>query len=234
MKKKSEEELGILLTREVIKMMFADKLKDSQKVKIFQAVVTGGEIGDPVLDSFAESLKSGYDFANKARFQSIENRRERQRAYMRDRRASTEIGGDEDALLLKGKGKGKKIPLSPEGEKGVPTMISPEELMGGDSVRVSADRLTKEVLEWYPYNVTEGKLKDVLIRIMEKDSPARVAEGFAKWKGSEEWSEARFIPRRIVSWFADGGWAVEPTQKKSPARESVSAEATANELESED
>lgn len=217
MKKKTDEELGILLTREMKEMMFDEQISDKQKVMIFQAVVGDLEIKEPLLASYAKSLKSGYDFANKSRMQTIYARRERQAAYQRDVRASTEINRDERALLLKGKGKGINIPLSPKGEKGVPSQISPEELMGRVACAAEAKELARKIVEWYPYEVKEENLTKVLIPLVKKFSARAVEEGWRAWT-EEGWSEKRFIPRRIVNWFRDGGWQQE-VEKKSPARE---------------
>lgn len=243
MKKKSDEELGILITREMREMMFDEQISDSQKIKIFQAVVGDVEIKEPLLASYAKSLKSGYDFANKARMQTIYARRERQAAYQRDIRASTEMSVDERALLLKGKGKGKNIPLSPKGEKGVPSQIRPEDLMGSPgapeagqgepSVEEEAGELAAKIAEWYPYEVKARNLKNVLIPIVEKFSARAVEEGWRAWADGG-WSEPRFIPRRIVNWFRDGGWRQQP-EKNPPARVTAgpSADETAAVLEGE-
>ena len=132
MKKKTDDELGILLTREIRTMMFDKNLKAEQKVQIFCAVVGDEKIKDPILSSYANSLKTGYIHANSARMASIYSRRERQKEYQRNMRTSTEIKGDRRALPIKGKGKGKgNIPPTPKGVGRVPSAISAEDVIAG-------------------------------------------------------------------------------------------------------
>ena len=79
MNKKSDDELGILLTREIQSMMFNDKLTAEQRVSIFCSIVSGEEVDDPLLSAFAETLKTGFIHANEARKASIYSQRERER-----------------------------------------------------------------------------------------------------------------------------------------------------------
>lgn len=239
MKKKTDEELGILITREMKQMMFDGKISDKQKVMIFQAVVGDVKIKEPLLASYAESLKSGYDFANKARMQTIYARRERQAAYQREVRSSMEMNRDERALLLKGKGKGINIPLSPKGAKGEPRQITPEDVMGITSpeeedpaVREAAE-LAEAIVAWYPYEVKEENLRKVLTPIVKKFSRGAVEAGWQAW-AEVGWTEDRFIPRRIVNWFRDGGWQ-QPVKNSPAARLSIqpTADETAAVLEGE-
>lgn len=170
MKKKTDEELGILLTREMKTMMFNEKLSDSQKVQIFCAVVGDNTLDDPILDAFAKTLKVGYIHANNARMSSIYKRRDRQRKTYEDERTSTEVGVDSHSSPIKGKGKGKGIciPLPPKGGKGenVPSAVSPDDLMREArpfDEKTWAAEIAAEIENWYPYEVNHDGLKKVLI-----------------------------------------------------------------------
>lgn len=243
MKKKTDEELGILLTREMQTMMFDKNLKAEQKVQIFCAVVGDEKIKDPVLASYANALKTGYVHSNSARIASIYARRERQKEYQRNIRASTEIDGDIRALPIKGNGKGKgNIPLPPKGGKGAPSAISPEDLMSGDSdPSVAADKIARDIIIWYPYAVTPRGLKKSILDAIKKSSARAVADGIDAWRESGAWDEKRFVPRRIAQWIKEGHYLDEPPQKKSLAARAdggralaaPSADATMRMIESE-
>ena len=130
MQKNTNEELGTLLTREMLTMMFDNNLKAEQKVHIFCAIVGDEKVKDVVLASYANALRIGYIHANSARIASIQARRERQKEYQRNLRASTEINRDIRAFPIEGKGNGKgNIPPTPKGVGRVPSKVSPEEIM---------------------------------------------------------------------------------------------------------
>lgn len=227
MKKKTDEELGILLTREMQTMMFNEKLTAEQRVALFCSIVSGQDVDDPLLSAFAESLKSGFIHANNARKSSIYNRRERQKNYLRsstpiyvDSRSSTSIDAHRRSSPIKGKGKGIcNIPLTPKGGKGEPPAISPEQLTeDAVSPRAWAERYAAEIATWYPYVVNLGKLTKTLLDAEKKHSARAVEDGIARWRASGLWDDARFVPRRIVAWIQGGSFLDEPPQKNPGAR----------------
>ena len=247
MKKKTDEELGILLTREMQTMMFDKNLKAEQKVQIFCAVVGDEKIKDPVLASYANALKTGYVHSNSARIASIYARRERQKEYQRNIRASTEIDGDIRALPIKGNGKGKgNIPLPPKGGKGenVPSAVSPDDLMREArpfDAKTWAAEIAAEIANWYPYEVNHDGLKKVLIAKFKKNLARALDDGIAAWLDSGAWDEKRFIPPDIVKWIKLERFLDKPQQKKSSAARAdggralaaPSADATMRMIESE-
>lgn len=222
MKKKTDDELGILLTREMQSMMLNEKLTAEQRITMFKSIVTSEELTDPLLQSFAESIKSGYEYANKMRVRQIYNRRERQRKTYKDERTSTEINVDEHSSPIKGNGNGNgngNISPNPQGGKGEPSPISPEDLIGGASPdERTADEIKKSILEWYPHEVNERKLRKSIVTAL-KNFPARViAEGIEKWRASGAWNEAGWIPQNIGQWIRDGKFKSEPPMKNFPTR----------------
>lgn len=247
MKKKTDEELGILLTREMQTMMFDKNLKAEQKVQIFCAVVGDEKIKDPVLASYANALKTGYEHSNSARIASIYARRERQKEYQRNIRASTEIDGDIRALPIKGNGKGKgNIPLPPKGGKGenVPSAVSPDDLMREArpfDEKTWAAEIAAEIENWYPYEVNHDGLKKILMSKFKKNLARALDDGIAAWRKSGAWDEKRFVPPDIVKWIKLERFLDEPPQKKSSAARAdggralaaPSADATMRMIESE-
>ena len=224
MKKKTDEELGILLTREMKTMMFNEKLSDSQKVQIFCAVVGDNTLDDPILDAFAKTLKVGYVHANNARISSIYKRRDRQRKTYEDERTSTEIGVDSHSSPIKGKGKGKGIciPLPPKGGKGenIPSAVSPDDLLKEARPvdgKKWADEIASEIVRWYPYEVNHDGLKKILMSKFKKNLARALDDGIAAWRKSGAWDEKRFVPPDIVKWIKLERFLDEPPQKKSPA-----------------
>lgn len=131
MKMLTDEEIGVLLTREMKSMLLNEKIPAEKRLDIFRSIVEGTDIEDPMLDAFAMSLRVGYKRINDTRLASIRARRERQKIYSRERRTSTDIYIDErtstdtDAhLRCKGKGKGK-------GKRGVTPHAPSSEDIGG-------------------------------------------------------------------------------------------------------
>ena len=225
MKKKTDEELGILLTREMKTMMFNEKLSDSQKVQIFCAVVGDSTLDDPILDAFAKTLKVGYVHENNARISSIYKRRDRQRKTYEDERTSTEMSEDSHSSPIKGKGKGKGIciPLPPKGGKGekIPSAVSPDQLIGASrpfDARTWASEIASEIVSWYPYEVNRDGLKKILLAKFKKNLARAVADGIAAWRKSGAWDEKRFVPPDIVKWIKLERFLDEPQKKSSAAR----------------
>ena len=249
MKKKTDDELGILLTREIRTMMFDKNLKAEQKVQIFCAVVGDEKIKDPILLSYANALKTGYIHANSARIASIYSRRERQKEYQRNIRTSTEIKGDRRALPIKGNGKGNgkgNIPLPPKGGNGenVPPAISPDELVQESSpfdAKTWADEIAYEIANWYPYEVNHDGLQKVLMAKFKKNLSRALEDGITVWRESGAWDEKRFVPPDIVKWIKLERFLDQPPQKKSSAARddgvralaAPSADATMRMLQSE-
>lgn len=142
MKKKDEDEFGILITREMKAMLLDGDLSYENRAKIMCSIIGGEELTDPMLRVFANSLRTGYDSTNNKRKAEILSRRERQRGYQQklrrsisgtstvdectqtettvdestvDKRNSTEISVDARASLNKAKqsNTSNNIPLNP-------------------------------------------------------------------------------------------------------------------------
>ena len=231
MKKKTDEELGILLTREMHSMMFNEKLTAEQRVTLFCAIVSGKDVDDPLLSAFAESLKSGFIHTNNARKSAIYNRRERQRNYLRSStpidahlRSSTPIDAHLRSSPIKGICKGIcNIPLTPKGGKGEPPAISPESIIEGVMPREWAERYAADIASWYPYAVNISKLVKTLLDVVKKHSARAVEDGISRWRASGAWNEKRFVPRRIVAWIQGESFLDAPPQKSSGAYDAGTA-----------
>lgn len=230
MKKKSDDELGVLLTREMQSMMFNDKLTAEQRVSMFCAIVSGKDIEDPLLSAFAESLKTGFNHANDARKASIFNRRKRQLKYLHssteidvDERTSAEIDGNRRSSPIKGKGNGicNNNPLPPKGGKGekIPKAISPDEILGEgvEDPEKWADEFAEELGKWYPYEVNQDGLRKILIGKAKKNLRRALEQGLEAWIDSGAWSEQRFMPQDIVKWIKLERFLDKPPEKKTPA-----------------
>lgn len=131
MNKKSDDEFGILITREMKSMMLDASLTYEQRAQLFCAIIAGEKLDNPLLKAFADSLKVGYISTNNKRKAEILSRRERQRKYQHNLRTSTanvvdeclsaSENVDERASLNKAKqskAKHNNIPLPPKGGKG--------------------------------------------------------------------------------------------------------------------
>ena len=86
MRKKSQDELGTLVTREMKVMLQDTSLTKEQRFDILTAVMFDAPVKNTLLASFAKSLKAGFELVNKARYKAIERDRERRKIIERRRR----------------------------------------------------------------------------------------------------------------------------------------------------
>ena len=86
MRKKSQEELGTLVTREMKVMLQDEGLTKEQRFDVLAAVMFDTPIKNALLASFAKSLKAGFELVNAARYRGIEREREWRKNAERKRR----------------------------------------------------------------------------------------------------------------------------------------------------
>ena len=86
MRKKSQEELGTLVTREMKVMLQDESLTKEQRFDVLAAVMFDTPIKNSILASFAKSLKAGFELVNAARYRGIEREREWRKNAERKRR----------------------------------------------------------------------------------------------------------------------------------------------------
>ena len=86
MRKKSQEELGTLVTREMKVMLQDEELTKEQRFDVLAAVMFDTPIKNSLLASFAKSLKAGFELVNAARYRGIEREREWRKNAERKRR----------------------------------------------------------------------------------------------------------------------------------------------------
>jgi len=235
MKKKTDEEFGILITREMKSMMFDSNLSYEARAKIFCAIVGDEKIGDVMMDAFASSLKVGYNSTNNKRKAEILSRRERQKTYQRnlrtstemsvDRHSSTELSGDERASLNRAKqSKVDNIPLNPpSGVEGrIPDAISADDILAmsadGD-VKVAAGKLADEIENTEAFGhmmVNRGKLMKCLVSVLKKNGAAgeKILDGLKAWTASWKADDWAYVPGRITDWLYDRKYLEAPRARK--------------------
>lgn len=249
MNKKSDDELGILLTREIQSMMFNDKLTAEQRVSIFCSVVSGEEVDDPLLSAFAETLKTGFIHANEARKASIYSKRERERERLRNQRQSSAINANQrqsSATAIygngngNGNGNGKVPPKSPEGLKGesssssepVSMLDNPAAALGLPDGQNSANdgrahdgdeaaKIAAEIEGGYPYKVNRGKLRKCLKSVLKKNSAAEVLGGYRRWLAVWQADDFQWAPSRITDWLYDAKFLEKPRRGNTRAAPQV-------------
>ena len=79
MRKKSQEELGTLVTREMKVMLQDTSLTKEQRFDILAAVMFDAPLKNTILASFAKSLKAGFEQINGSRYKAIDRIREYKR-----------------------------------------------------------------------------------------------------------------------------------------------------------
>ena len=96
MRKKSQEELGTLVTREMKVMLQDEGLTKEQRFDVLAAVMFDTPIKNALLASFAKSLKAGFDQVNAARYRGIEREREWRKNAERKRRKLSYLAEEHD------------------------------------------------------------------------------------------------------------------------------------------
>ncbi|MBR1922004.1 MAG: hypothetical protein IJ829_08440 [Kiritimatiellae bacterium] len=81
MRKKSREELGTLVTREMKVMLQDEGLTKEQRFDVLVAVMFGAPLKNALLKSFAKSLKAGFEQVNSSRYRAVEHIRETKRRW---------------------------------------------------------------------------------------------------------------------------------------------------------
>lgn len=86
MRKKSQDELGTLVTREMKVMLQDESLTKEQRFDLLAAVMFDAPVKNSLLASFAKSLKAGFEQINASRYRAIEREREWRKNHERRRR----------------------------------------------------------------------------------------------------------------------------------------------------
>ena len=220
MRKKSQDELGTLVTREMKVMLQDEGLTKEQRFDVLAAVMFDAPVKNALLASFAKSLKAGFEQINGTRYKAIDRIREFKRRSERNRRHGRNMDNDElpsNSIPIHGelKAKAKQGNISPykppKGGKKVPDKVRPEDLVGKPGRKKGAARrteptpqnlasrtnfraqLTYDLMQTEAFGhmrASERNLKRVLIPLVEKNS-ARLDE----WRqevmdGLDAWTAA--------------------------------------------
>ena len=151
MRKKSQDELGTLVTREMKVMLQDESLTKEQRFDILSSVMFDAPLKNTLMSSFANSLKAGFEQINISRYRAIEREREWRKNTERRRRHAGYI--DENATtsdtmsphvtpchpmsphdgLKQNKTKQGISPYKPPkgGGRKVPKAVEPEDIMKG-------------------------------------------------------------------------------------------------------
>ena len=149
MRKKSQDELGTLVTREMKVMLQDENLTKEQRFDILSSVMFDAPLKNTLMSSFANSLKAGFEQINTSRYRAIEREREWRKNTERRRRHAGYL--DENATtsdpmsphvtpchpmsphdgLKQNKTKQGISPYKPpKGGEKVPDKVRPEDLFG--------------------------------------------------------------------------------------------------------
>ena len=158
MRKKSQDELGTLVTREMKVMLQDEELTKEQRFDVLAAVMFDTPIKNSLLASFAKSLKAGFEQVNSSRYRAIEREREWRKNHERRRRNAGYIDDNGTPCnsmplhehpcnsmslhdgLKQNKTKQGISPYKPPkgGGRKVPKAVKPEDLFKSDSKRTTA------------------------------------------------------------------------------------------------
>jgi len=158
-RKKSQEELGTLVTREMKVMLQDEGLTKEQRFDVLAAVMFDTPIKNSLLASFAKSLKAGFELVNAARYRGIEREREWRKNAERKRRKLSYLAEEHatpsnpmsphdptchpmsphDGLKQNRTEQGISPYKPPKGGgRKVPKAVKPEDLFKSDSKRTTA------------------------------------------------------------------------------------------------
>lgn len=159
MRKKSQDELGTLVTREMKVMLQDESLTKEQRFDLLAAVMFDAPVKNSLLASFAKSLKAGFEQINASRYRAIEREREwRKNAEKRRRHAGyIDDNGDtsnsmslhappchsmspHDGLKQNKTKQGISPYKPPKGGGKVPDKVRPEDLVGKPGKKKGAAR----------------------------------------------------------------------------------------------
>ena len=165
MRKKSQDELGTLLTREIRVMLQDKSLTKEQRFDILAAIMFDAPLKTPILASFAKSLKTGYDYANNKTFAATISHRESAKEYEQRKReelkrlreeierngnqlSSIDINGNQlssiDGINKQINKQGISPYKPPKGGKKEPEKVLPEDLLEGKGPRGGKPRQSDE------------------------------------------------------------------------------------------
>lgn len=149
MRKKSQDELGTLVTREMKVMLQDESLTKEQRFDILSCVMFDAPLKNTLMSSFANSLKAGFEQINGTRYKAIDRIREFKRRSERIRRHGGNMDNDKlpfNSIPIHGnpcpsipihgelKAKAKQGNISPYkppkgGGRKVPKAVKPEDLV---------------------------------------------------------------------------------------------------------
>lgn len=158
MRKKSQDELGTLVTREMKVMLQDESLTKEQRFDILSSVMFDAPLKNTLMSSFANSLKAGFEQVNSSRHRAIEREREWRKNHERRRRNAGYIDDNGTPCnsmslhehpcnsmslhdgLKQNKTKQGISPYKPPkgGGRKVPKAVEPEDLFKSDSKRTTA------------------------------------------------------------------------------------------------
>ena len=158
MRKKSQDELGTLVTREMKVMLQDEELTKEQRFDVLAAVMFDTPLKNTLMSSFAKSLKAGFEQVNSSRYRAIEREREWRKNHERRRRNAGYIDDNGTPCnsmslhvtpchsmslhdgLKQNKTKQGISPYKPPkgGGRKVPKAVKPEDLFKSDSKRTTA------------------------------------------------------------------------------------------------
>ena len=161
MRKKSQDELGTLVTREMKVMLQDESLTKEQRFDILSSVMFDAPLKNTLMSSFANSLKAGFEQINTSRYRAIEREREWRKNHERRRRNAGYIDDNETPCnsmslhehpcnsmslhdgLKQNKTKQGISPYKPPkgGGRKVPKAVEPEDIMKG---QVGGDQETRK------------------------------------------------------------------------------------------
>ena len=183
MRKKSQDELGTLVTREMKVMLQDASLTKEQRFDILTAVMFDVPIKNALLASFAKSLKAGFERVNTVRYKAInchrESAKEEARKAREAKRKLLEIGINGNQLQsidingnqlsttsthIHRQSKSISPYKPPKGGKKEPEKVLPEDLLEGKGPRGGKPRAADGGVR----TATLGELAVILAEDIEK------------------------------------------------------------------
>ena len=246
MRRKEKEEIGILLTREILAMLQDEELSKEQRLDVLNSVLFGTE-APGLLGAMSRMLQAGFDKVNGDRTRRIEKERERKRNAARN---SAEWRG----IARNGEIKYNKVNINPYNppkgdEKENEDVCESETREAGESeggataaeVESAARRLAEavEATEAFAHMRTSRKaLERSLVKVLKKRCAATTGDAVAFRmsaaglgreivSGLEAWTAGwaaqgwQYAPGKVTKWLADEKWLEAPRPGASSSAEAA-------------
>lgn len=228
MKKRDKDDLGLLLTREMVAMLRDESMSEAQRFQVLMGIIDGRKLSG-LLKSMANMLAVGYKNANGKRMENIEKRRESNRNAQA--KYKEKISADKHSSALIGNHQQTQAPISAD----KPHILGlckrkrnvndnpPLSPLGGEGIGDAALEVFKGVPGMENLK-SAGKVRKAVLAAtaaMDGEELAEFKAQLMAWAYKWQSEDYEFAPmaQNLPRWIKSGKWQHEAKIKKDGAAE---------------